>query len=287
MRVYIADAFAAAAFGGNPAGVAYLDAETTFPAEALMKSLAAELKHSETAFILPLGKKRFHIRYFTPTDEVDLCGHATIASFAVLRALGVIDSTPCTAVTAAGEIDITFDGDTVLMSMADAVNIQDFNASESAAFYEAFGLSPSDGYPKLLPRAVSTGLPDIMLSVKDKDTLMALKPNFSKIAGISRKYNVVGFHVFTPVLKNDVTALCRNFAPLYGINEEAATGTSNGALSSYLYDYGMISENEINTFIQGEAMQRPSVIQSCLKDGKIFIGGTAVLLFGGVYNGKK
>ena len=116
---------------------------------------------------------------------------------------------------------------------------------------------------------------------------MALKPNFSKIAGISRKYNVVGFHVFTPVLKNDVTALCRNFAPLYGINEEAATGTSNGALSSYLYDYGMISENEINTFIQGEAMQRPSVIQSCLKDGKIFIGGTAVLLFGGVYNGKK
>ena len=167
MRVYIADAFAAAAFGGNPAGVAYLDAETTFPAEALMKSLAAELKHSETAFILPLGKKRFHIRYFTPTDEVDLCGHATIASFAVLRALGVIDSTPCTAVTAAGEIDITFDGDTVLMSMADAVNIQDFDASESAAFYEAFGLSPSDGYPKLLPRAVSTGLPDIMLSVKD------------------------------------------------------------------------------------------------------------------------
>lgn len=286
MRVYIADAFAAAAFGGNPAGVVYLDTEDSFPDEAFMKNLAAELRYSETAFILPLDSAKFRIRYFTPTDEVELCGHATIASFAVLRALGVAGGAPCTAVTAADDITVAFDGDTILMSMADAVNIQDFDETESAAFYEAFGLSPSDGYPKLLPRAVSTGLPDIMLSVKNRTVLASLKPDFEKIAALSRRHRVVGFHVFTPALTDGTTAFCRNFAPLYGINEEAATGTSNGALSSYLYDHGMISENEINTFIQGEAMHRPSVIQSCLKDGKIFIGGTAVILFGGIYNGK-
>lgn len=287
MRVYIADAFAAAAFGGNPAGVAYLDTEKTFPDTAFMKSLAAELKHSETAFILPLSKNRFHIRYFTPTDEVDLCGHATIASFCVLRSLSVVDGTPCTAVTDAGEIDITFDGNTVLMSMAPAKDVCSFTKAETAEFYEAFGLLPDAGFKALLPKAVSTGLTDIMLSVKDQAALAALKPDFSKIDDISRRYNVVGFHVFTPVLKDGVTACCRNFAPRYGINEEAATGTSNGALTWYLYSHGMIHENDMNTFIQGEAMQRPSVICSCLKNNTIYIGGTAALLFGGVYNGKK
>ena len=83
---------------------------------------------------------------------------------------------------------------------------------------------------------------------------------------------------------------CRNFAPLYAIPEEAATGTSNGALTYYLYQYGLLKPDEENRFVQGEHMRKPSEILSCLSisDGvpKIRIGGQAVItlsatLYGG------
>ena len=89
MKLYVADAFTTQRFSGNQAGVAVLGTEP-FPAEELMRALAGELKHSETAFVRQTGEKSFHIRYFTPAEEVDLCGHATIASFTVLRDTGAI-----------------------------------------------------------------------------------------------------------------------------------------------------------------------------------------------------
>ena len=81
MLIYVADAFTDRCFGGNPAGIVLLDREHTFPGSHCMQKLAAELKHSETAFVLPDKNHRFHIRYFTPVREVDLCGHATICRF--------------------------------------------------------------------------------------------------------------------------------------------------------------------------------------------------------------
>ena len=84
MDLYIADGFTTQRFSGNPAGVALLGDEA-FPAEEWMRALAGELKHSETAFVRRTGEREFHIRYFTPAEEVELCGHATIASFTVLR----------------------------------------------------------------------------------------------------------------------------------------------------------------------------------------------------------
>lgn len=87
MELYVADAFTTTRFSGNQAGVALLRAEN-FPEETLMRALAGELKHSETAFVRQTGEKAFHIRYFTPAEEVDLCGHATIAAFTVLRDTG-------------------------------------------------------------------------------------------------------------------------------------------------------------------------------------------------------
>ena len=80
---------------------------------------------------------------------------------------------------------------------------------------------------------VSTGLKDILIPIKSEIQLHALQPNFEKIKEISKYYNVVGMHLYT---FNDNRIICRNFAPLYDINEEAATGTSNGALACYLYE---------------------------------------------------
>lgn len=283
MLLLIADAFTGETFGGNPAGVAVLNSEKAFPDESFMKKLAAELKHSETAFVLPLGGGRFKLRYFTPAAEVDLCGHATIASFTVLKDIGLAADGTYIAETKAGTIDISIDGDTVLMSMAEPQIIRGFSDSESASFYEAFGLSLADRPALLSPEAVSTGLPDIMLPVKDRQSLFALKPDFPKISELSKQYDVVGFHVFSLGTAKDITAECRNFAPLYGIDEEAATGTSNGALTYYLFKRGLSSENKLNTFLQGEALGRPSVINSRLTGNKIYIGGRAVILFGGKF----
>ena len=79
MKYYVVDAFTDQPFGGNPAGVVLLETEY-FPEEKLMLQIAAELRYSETAFIRRHSDKEFTIRYFTPKAEVELCGHATIAS---------------------------------------------------------------------------------------------------------------------------------------------------------------------------------------------------------------
>jgi len=88
MKYYIVDAFTDQPFGGNPAGVVLLDSNA-FPEEGLMLHIAAELRYSETAFIQRHSDNEFTIRYFTPKAEVDLCGHATIASFFMLHQKGL------------------------------------------------------------------------------------------------------------------------------------------------------------------------------------------------------
>ena len=104
MKYYIVDAFTDKPFGGNPAGVVLLDG-SSFPNERLMLQIAAELRYSETAFVRQDSEKEFTIRYFTPMAEVELCGHATIASFALLhRELGITGQ--CLCHTNAGDISV-------------------------------------------------------------------------------------------------------------------------------------------------------------------------------------
>ena len=88
MKYYIVDAFADKPFGGNPAGVVLLE-DDVFPEEELMLNIAAELRYSETAFVRRHSAQEFTVRYFTPKAEVELCGHATIASFYLLHGKGL------------------------------------------------------------------------------------------------------------------------------------------------------------------------------------------------------
>ena len=87
MKYYIVDAFTNHPFGGNTAGVVLLESDT-FPTDNLMQSIAAELRYSETAFVRSDGNAHYTVRYFTPKGEVELCGHATVATFALLHQLG-------------------------------------------------------------------------------------------------------------------------------------------------------------------------------------------------------
>ena len=115
MKIYVMDAFAAKLFGGNQAGVALPEGDVS---DETMRLIAAEMKHSETAFVRPQEDGSVDLRYFTPAGEVELCGHATIAAFALLRRLGRLPDGRHIARTKAGELQISVDGDVVWMDMA-------------------------------------------------------------------------------------------------------------------------------------------------------------------------
>ena len=279
MELYVADAFTTVRFSGNQAGVALLGAGE-FPAESLMRALAGELKHSETAFVKQTGPKAFHIRYFTPAEEVDLCGHATIAAFTVLRDTGAIAPGDYALHTRSGNLEIGVGADAVWMDMAAPQDGRSFSEAEQEELYAAYGLTLADRPEGLEPQAVSTGLMDILLPVKDLETLERAEQNEAQVTRLSERYNVVGVHMFCPHTP-DAAAHCRNFAPLYAIPEEAATGTSNGALTWYLYRRGLIQAGADNRFVQGEKMGKPSEILSRItEDGsgiKVRVGGRALL----------
>lgn len=279
MELYVADAFTTTRFSGNQAGVALLGSED-FPAETLMRALAGELKHSETAFVKQTGEKAFHIRYFTPAEEVDLCGHATIAAFTVLRDTGAIAPGDYALHTRSGDLEIEVGKDAVWMDMAAPKDGRTFSEAEQEELYAAYGLTLADRPAGLEPQAVSTGLMDILLPVQTLDTLDKAVQNEAEVTRLSEHYDVVGVHMFCPNTP-DAAAHCRNFAPLYAIPEEAATGTSNGALTYYLYRRGLIQAGADNRFVQGEKMGKPSEILSRItEDGsgvKVRVGGRALI----------
>ncbi len=282
MKFFIVDAFTDSVFGGNPAGVVILPDGEDFPSEEICIKTAAELRYSETAFIKKVGKNEFNIRYFTPAAEVDLCGHATIASFYCLAQTGEIENNAlCINHTLAGDLNIEVKDGFIMMDMASPVLIDTIKDSEKLKeLYNVMGAEVPENL-EILPQLVSTGLPDIMLPLPSKEILDAINPDMKKLSDLSKAYNVTGVHAYA-LASCDATCYCRNFAPLYDIDEEAATGTSNGALTYHLFLNNIISGKSQCKMIQGEAMGRPSAILTVLdadeESCKIKVGGSGVIL---------
>ena len=275
MKLFIVDAFTDKPFGGNPAGVVLLDSDA-FPKDELMLSIANELRYSETAFIRRHSAQEYTIRYFTPKAEVDLCGHATIASFFTLHQKGLA-SGQCLCHTKAGDLHIEV-GEKVMMQMAKPRIVA--TLTETEEIYRALGMK--DYHPTMPVQIVYAGLPDLMIPLPSLDILQSLHPDMEAIAAITKKYDSVSFHVFA--FGNDgYTAHVRDFAPLYDIPEESATGTANASLTYYLQQCGCLGKEAECSFIQGEAMGRPSVVVTRIQaDGNIFVGGTAAIVAEGV-----
>ncbi len=288
MKFYIVDAFTDKIFGGNPAGIVMVEGGE-YPPFDIMRRTAAELRYSETAFAKNLGGDTWELRYFTPADEVDLCGHATIAAFSQIGKEFGFDKT-YRAVTKAGEISIDVMPELVMMEMGRPEIIQEIdNEMIWEATRKILGLTPEDsfgtgGFDGITPAIVSTGLPDILVPVGSIDELYAIDPDFEAMTKLSERQKVVGIHAYALSKNADGLQIdCRNFAPLYEIDEEAATGTANGALTYYLYKKGIIKESELNTMTQGTSMGRPSNIVSLVEkdqDGNVTIkvGGSAATL---------
>lgn len=286
MKLYIVDAFTEKPFGGNTAGVVLLEPGAVFPDEEWMRSLAAELRYSETAFVRRDGATEFTVRYFTPAGEIDLCGHATIASFGVLFREGFVpDGTRCLNHTRAGDLEVVV-GEQVMMQMAapqrvggfeEPVQLGDLLSAMGGLNPEQLGQWPAETF--------STGLPDIILPLRNVATLQSLQPDMSLLHALSDRLDVVGVHAFAIDPDDAYTAHVRNFAPRYGIPEESATGTANAALTGYLYHHRIIGDGARCFFLQGEAMGRPSLIQTTLQIKKgipdIRVGGPYAIVVKG------
>ncbi len=278
MRYYIVDAFTDRPFGGNPAGVVLLGNDD-FPDEGLMLQVAAELRYSETAFVRRLSATEYHMRYFTPAAEVELCGHATVATFALLHRLGMADGR-CLCHTLAGDLAVEAD-ERVMMQMARPRIVE--TIADTEEIYKALGLNFSIVNSQLsildLPVQVAyAGLNDIMVPLPDVSTLNDLQPDMEAVAAITKVHATTSFHVFA-IAKDGYTAHVRDFGPLYGIPEESATGTANAALTHYLAVNGVIPQQGDFAFLQGEAMGRPSVVATRIDaDGTVYVGGTAAVV---------
>lgn len=278
VETYKLNAFTQSIEGGNPAGVV-LNADKL--SEVQMQRLARLIGFSETAFVTTSEKADFKVRFFTPSTEVDLCGHGTIATFSLLLQKGMLEGVEYTQETKAGMLKIRVKGNEIYMQQ---LMPQYFEIIDREEIVGCLGIDKNDLEDRLPIQVVSTGLKDIFVPLKSEKILQGLKPDMYKIEAISKKYGVVGLHVFATANNTDKTAVCRNFAPLYGIPEESATGTSNGALACYLYKYGVLTEDSNEAiFQQGIYMNKPSEIRAKLdlNDDKleaVWVGGEAVFI---------
>jgi len=292
--VYIVNAFTSCGKGGNGAGVVI---DSTALTSLEMQAIAKKVGLSETAFVIKAQSSDYdyEVKFFTPTTEVDLCGHATIATFYTLAKLGLIKGNNTTVKikqkTLAGilDVELIFNGnniETVLMTQAAPIFL--FSLEDLEPLCTVLNLSKDEiglnGF-NLKPTAVSTGLSDIMLPVRSLKALKSIKPDFKALANYSNSLNLIGVHAFTLETENQgSTVSTRNFGPAAGIDEESATGTSNGALAAYLVKNEILPLTEDTKIIceQGYYMNNPSEImakpEGTLDNIIIKVGGSAAII---------
>ena len=287
MEVYVVDAFTDKAFYGNPAGVVILGNEHSISKET-MQLIAKELRFSETAFVKRKSEEDFLVLFFTPTSEIDLCGHATIATFTVLHEKGYVSASKTYKMhSRAGILEIEVGDSYVMMEQAEPSIGDSLEQNDIELIAQALGISVDDigdNRYSLQPITVTTGLWDLIIPVKNKRILFSLSPDYDAISDFCKVNEIVSFHVFT-LDEEKALANCRDFAPLYGIPEESATGTANGALAYYLLKNGVIEPEKMYEILQGESMGRTSniFVKVHLKDGvyKSYVGGNAKVLIEG------
>lgn len=297
-RVYQVDAFTRTRFSGNPAGVVP-DADAL--SELQMQAIARELNNSETAFILRAQGEDHdvHVRFFTPTTEVPVCGHATIAAHYVRAIEGGAGCARVRQLTGAGvlavDIEPVEDGDfRIWMHQLAPEFGPTLSGLDRARLMTALALGEGDLGDGPI-EIVSTGHSKVMIPLRDRALLDGLRPDLPALAAISKAIGCNGFHAFT--LSNPepgVLAHARMFAPAIGIAEDPVTGNANGPLGAYLVQHRLVPPALMRSgglscwMGQGEAMGRPGRVKvevavdpATLAPLAVRIGGDAVVAFRG------
>lgn len=278
--VNIVKAFVDAGEGGNPAGVV-LDADTLTPAEKLR--IAQLVGLSETAFVSRSQVAELKLEFFTPTRQIAHCGHATIATFALLAQRGLVTGPESSKETIDGPRRILLRGEAAFMEQLapDYIDEADFPPGVGAArILASLGLEP--GELAAPPCVVGTGNRFVLVHLRAEARLATLMPDMPEIAALSAALGTIGYYVFATT-EGEFAATARMCAPHYGIEEEAATGMAAGPLACYLYDRAGLKRPTL-LIRQGACMTPPSpsriTVELQLEGGRIaglFAGGEARL----------
>ncbi|EPH2821456.1 PhzF family isomerase [Acinetobacter baumannii] len=293
--IYVVDAFTTKPNTGNRAGVV-LDADHLSTQE--MQDIAALAGYSETAFVLsPKDQSHdIHVRYFTPTHEVPICGHATIATHFLRATTGHQSDYPLIAKTEAGHLPVSIFGSSeallVKMTQGRVEFLPPFNESQRTELASALGVSESD-FADLPIQVVTTGHSKVMVPMLSRSKLDGLTPNNEKLKAISAEIGCNGFFPFVlEGSKQEPVTYGRMFAPAIGINEDPVTGNANGPAGAYLVHYDLIECDQKVSYwgYQGFAIEKPGrVLVTVKKTDSILhvsIAGQAVLVGSVLYSGK-
>lgn len=245
IRIKQVDAFTETPLTGNPAGIV-VDASGLTDSE--MQVIAAEMAVPETAFILPPSVRAdLRIRWFTPTIEVPLCGHATIASFHALAEDGLHGMTGegtyrFSVETLSGVLPVTVEKGPASIYVWFGLNLPTFQRASVQKLDVMRILNISlDEFETRLPIAADKYL---YVPVRRLHTVFALRPNIFALSQFLTNRNLSGLCVFTTeTVDRESSVHSRFFAPNMGINEDPVTGSANGPLGVYLFENGALAEN--------------------------------------------
>ncbi len=288
LDTFLFDSFTTELFGGNIAGVV-LDARELPP--WIMQGIASELAAPTTGFVVGATDSTFDVRFFTPSQEIAMCGHVTIAVFTALAAIGRLSfgSSGVSEViqrTVAGDLPIQVHrkGDRLTVSMVQRRPQFWTTAVSSAELANILGI-PHQGIAAEQSACGSTALRHLFVEVRGLSMLRDLRPDFSSLERLSRDVGVDTVAVYChEVERSGSTIHLRDLCPAIGNPEEAASGTTNGALASFLVREGCVPvlNNAAEVVAeQGFEMGRPSIIHSRIQvEGKeiveVRVSGSAV-----------
>ena len=220
MRLFQVDAFAERAFSGNPAAVCLVEGEVD---DGWMQSVATEMNLSETAFLAPAGDGLYDLRWFTPAAEVDLCGHATLASAHVLWEEKIEGPEPLSFSTRSGILTAVHVGDGLIQL--------DFPADPPDVSYGggpfSDGLATALGVPVV---GVHRGRFDLLVEVGDAEVVRRLAPDFRALEGFDAR-GVIVTAAGDGLDGADFVSRC--FYPGFGIDEDPVTGSAHCTLASF------------------------------------------------------
>lgn len=257
LTIYQVDAFSDRPFSGNPAAVCLLPGPRD---DQWMQQLAQEMNLSETAFLL-WQKDGFNLRWFTPAVEVDLCGHATLASAHVLW-----------------EQDYLQPGEQARFHTRSGLLTADRHDDLIELDFPAKLEEPSDAPPYLVealgipPKYVGKNVFDYLVEVDSEEVVRNMKPNLSLLAQVTAR----GVMVTSRALSPGYDFVSRYFAPRVGINEDPVTGSAHCCLAPYWSKH--LHKNEMVAY---QASARGGVLHVRISGDRVKIGGQAVTVMRG------
>ncbi|MFW9852083.1 MAG: PhzF family phenazine biosynthesis protein [Candidatus Thorarchaeota archaeon] len=270
LPIYQIDAFTDQAFRGNPAAICIIEKE--YPDDTLQK-IAAEMNLSETAFLYVPDERNikemtsFRLRWFTPKIEVNLCGHATLATAALLLYEINIYSDNITFHTLSGEL---------LAYRRDEGVVLDFPLNDPEDIQPPEELLEVLGIDKVVNVAYSKEVNDILVELENEEQVKGIQPDFEKMKELDLDLKIRGVMI-TAKASEKYDFVSRFFAPWAGINEDPVTGSAHTILTPYWSK--RLNKKEMLAFQMSERGGKLRV--KILENNRVEIAGNAILVFKG------